>query len=139
MATLTATSFENYQIVLRSEDHALLADEPKGAGDGLGPDPYELLLASLGGCTAMTVIMYARRKSWPLEKVHIELSHGRVHARDCEDCEGKEGIVDRIALRLQFDGDLDDQQRERLTEIATRCPVRKTLASQPTIVHELVS
>ena len=99
MAQVTVTSLDNYQTLVTTEDHALLADEPKGVGDGLGPDPYELLLSSLGVCTAMTLEMYARRKGWELGKVRLELSHGRVHARDCEECEAADGLVDRINVR----------------------------------------
>jgi putative redox protein len=139
MAKLRATSVENLQVLNRSEDNAILADEPSGIGDGLGPDPYELLLAALGSCTVMTLQLYARRKGWPLEKVDLELSHNRVHAKDCEDCEEKDGIVERIEVRLRLEGDLDAKQRERLADIATRCPVRKTLAAGPHVVHTLIS
>ncbi len=138
MAQVTVTSLDNYQTLVTTDNHALLADEPKGVGDGLGPDPYELLLSSLGVCTAMTLEMYARRKGWALGKVRLELSHGRVHARDCEECEADDGLVDRINVRMHFEGDLDAEQRERLAYIATRCPVRKTIDSGPVITEELV-
>ncbi len=138
MPSLTVTSLENFQTLVTTDDHALLADEPKGVGDGLGPDPYDLLLSSLGVCTAMTLQMYARRKGWALRKVRLQLSHGRVHARDCEECEADDGLVERIAVRLHVEGDLDAEQRERLAYIATRCPVRKTIASGPVITDELV-
>jgi putative redox protein len=138
MAKIRATSAENLQVLIRSGGHAVLADEPQGVGDGLGPDPYELLLAALGSCTVMTLRLYARRKGWPLNKVDIELSHGRVHAKDCEDCEQDDGIVERIEVRLRMGGDLDEQQRARLADIATRCPVRKTLTAGPHIVDSVV-
>ena len=138
MAQVTVTSLDNYQTLVTTDDHALLADEPKGVGDGLGPDPYQLLLSSLGVCTAMTLEMYARRKGWALRKVHLELAHGRVHARDCEECEGDDGLVDRIHMRMKFEGDLNAEQRERLAYIATRCPVRKTVSSGPVITEEMV-
>lgn len=138
MAKVRAGSIENLQVLIRSEESALVADEPQGIGDGLGPDPYELLLAALGSCTVMTLQLYARRKGWPLDKVDIELSHGRVHARDCEDCEQDDGIVERIEVRIRMEGELDEQQRERLAYIATRCPIRKTLAAGPHIVDTVV-
>ena len=138
MANLRATSLDNYQILLRTDDHAFLADEPPDAGDGLGPNPYELLIAALGACTVMTVQMYARRKGWALEDVDAELSHERIHASDCEECDEQEGYIERITLRLRFEGDLDDQQRARLKEIAGKCPVRRTLLAEPKIFDELI-
>lgn len=127
MAKVQARSLEKYQVLLNTDSHAVLADEPKGIGDGLGPDPYELLLSALGACTAMTLRMYARRKGWPLEEVRVELTHERIHASDCESCEETEGYVERIRVLVHVEGDLDDEQIARIREIATRCPVRKTL------------
>ena len=138
MATVQAESLEKYQILLRTSHHALLADEPPDVGDGLGPDPYELLLSALGACTTMTVQMYARRKGWELREIAADLVHERVHASDCEECEETEGYIERIRVRLRVDGELDDQQRARLLEIAGKCPVRRTLLGGPTIVDELV-
>jgi putative redox protein len=138
MANITVESLGSYRMLVSTGDHALVADEPKGVGDGLGPDPYELLLSALGACTSMTVLMYARRKSWPLQGVKTELSFGRIHARDCEDCEQKDGMIDEIKVRLHLEGDLDQAQRDRLAEIATRCPVRKTLLGRPRIVDEVL-
>lgn len=139
MANVRATSIENLQVLIRSSADGFIADEPPDIGDGLGPDPYELLLAALGSCTVMTLQLYARRKKWPLERVDVELSHNRVHASDCEDCEEETGIVERIEVKLRVEGDLDEKQRERLAYIATRCPVHKTLASGPHIVHTMIS
>jgi putative redox protein len=114
--------------------HHLLADEPEDHGGGdVGPNPYELLLASLGACTGMTLRMYADRKQWPLERVRVRLSHEKIHAEDCRDCETKEGKVDRIKRLLVLEGDLSDQQRQRLVEIADRCPVSRTLTSETLI------
>ena len=138
MANVIAQSLDGFQTLLTTGDHSVLADEPKGIGTGLGPDPYQLLLSALGACTAMTVRMYAGRKDWPLESVRVELSHDRVHARDCEDCEQDQGIVERITVRIHFEGDLDSAQRERLAYIATRCPMRKTLAAGPHITDEVI-
>jgi len=135
MAKITAESLENYQVRVAAVGHEIVADEPPGTGDGRGPNPYELLLAALASCTVMTVRMYANRKEWPLEKVRAELTFDRVHAEDCAGCEAEHGIVERIGLRLAFEGDLTGEQRDRLRYIASRCPVRKTLGAGPEIVE----
>jgi putative redox protein len=108
-----------------------LADEPVDVG-GLdsGPGPYDLVLAGLGACTAMTLRLYAERKALPLERVTVELRHGRIHAADCEDCETKEGMIDRIERAITLRGALDTEQRRRLLEIADKCPVHRTLTSE---------
>jgi putative redox protein len=118
-----------------SKQHFLRADEPvKYGGSDLGPSPYDLLLMSLGACTSMTLRMYANRKKFPLEDVIIRLQHERVHAEDCIDCKQK---IERITRRISLIGDLDDAQRQRLLEIADRCPVHRTMESDPQIVTEL--
>lgn len=110
--------------------HLVTADEPPPAGDDTGPSPYDLLLASLGACTSMTLRMYADRKQWPLENVSVSLRHSRIHATDCEDCETRTGQLDRVERVIRLAGDLDEQQRQRLLEIADRCPVHRTLHSE---------
>ncbi len=111
--------------------HALVADEPAAlGGTDAGPTPYDYLLSALGSCTAMTVRMYADRKEWPLETVTVRAEHGRVHAKDCEECETESGKIDRIELELKLEGPLDAKQRERLREIADKCPVKRTLGSE---------
>jgi putative redox protein len=118
--------------------HRLIADEPVPAGgEDAGPNPYELLLMSLGACTAMTVRLYARRKQWPLERVAVRLSHARIHAEDCAECETKSGFIDRIEREIELSGPLDAAQRTRLMEIAEMCPVHRTLTSEINIRSRL--
>jgi uncharacterized OsmC-like protein/alpha-beta hydrolase superfamily lysophospholipase len=115
-----------HQVIAR--DHRLLADEPVAVGGtDAGPTPYEYLLAGLGACTAMTLRLYADRKQWPLEGVRVHLSHDHVHAEDCAGCEGTPKKLDRIDRRLEIAGPLDAEQRQRLAEMADRCPVHRTL------------
>ena len=111
---------------------ALLADEPEAAGGlGSGSGPYDLLLAGLGACSAMTARLYAERKGWPLERVSVRLSHGKIHARDCADCEARgDARVDEIRKAVVFRGSLDAAQRARLLEIVDHCPVHRTLTSE---------
>jgi len=111
--------------------HELTADEPGAVGGAdSGPSPYELLLAGLGACTAITVRMYADRKGWPLRHVAVRLRHERIHARDCAECETGTGQLDHIERKIQFDGDLTGEQRTRLLDMAGRCPVHRTLHSE---------
>src|SRR2546429_3142992 len=111
--------------------HRLVADEPVSAGGGdAGPDPYDYLLTSLGVCTSMTVGLYARRKQFPLENITVSLWHSRIHAKDCEDCETREGMVDRIDVEVELTGALSAEQHSALMEIAAKCPVHRTLTSE---------
>jgi putative redox protein len=114
-----------------TDRHRLRADEPTTyGGQDSGPSPYELLLASLGSCTAMTIRMYAERKSMALERVSVRLKHDKIHARDCEHCETEQGKVDRIERELELAGELSGEQRQDLLRIADRCPVHRTLHSE---------
>ena len=111
--------------------HHLVADEPVDAGgQDSGPGPYDLLLASLGACTSMTLRLYADGKKLPLQRVEVRLRHFRVYATDCAECETKEGMVDHIDREIKLEGDLSAEQRARLMEIADKCPVHRTLTSE---------
>jgi putative redox protein len=111
--------------------HRFTADEPTEAGGSdLGPNPYDLLLAALGACTSMTLRLYADHKQWPLERTTVQLTHQKIHAADCADCETREGKIDVIEREIAIAGPLDAQQRQRLLEIAEKCPVHRTLHSE---------
>ena len=121
--------------------HVMRADEPLSVGgQDSGPTPYELLLAGLGACTSMTLRLYANRKGWPLQGVRVHLQHKKIHAKDCEECETKGGRLDHIDKQIVLEGDeLDDAQRQRLLEIADKCPVHRTLHSEVVIKSGLVA
>jgi len=111
-----------------TDNHFWLADEPVSVGGSdLGPDPYEHLLAALGTCTSMTMRMYAKRKKWPLKQAKVHLRHYRDHGADCAHCDEDHPQLDVIDREITLSGELDDAQRQRLMEIADRCPVHRTL------------
>jgi uncharacterized OsmC-like protein len=111
--------------------HHLVVDEPTAVGGAdEGPTPYEMLLAGLGACTAMTLRIYADRRKWPLERARISLRHRKVHAQDCVDCETKPAKMDVVDRIITLDGALTEEQRAKLLEIAERCPVQQTLGSK---------
>jgi putative redox protein len=120
-----------FQQEILSGPHRFLADEPvKVGGDDSGPGPYDLLLAGLGACTSMTIRLYAENKKLPLDRVSVRLSHNKIHASDCANCETVEGLIDRIDRNITLEGALDETQRARLMEIAEKCPVHRTLKSE---------
>jgi uncharacterized OsmC-like protein/alpha-beta hydrolase superfamily lysophospholipase len=131
MVVVRETRAGRLQQEIRVGRQRLLADEPVTAG-GLdsGPGPYDLVLAGLGACTSMTVRLYAERKALPLDRVTVRLAHSRIHAADCENCETKEGMLDRIDRVITLSGNLDEDQRKRLLGIADKCPVHRTLTSE---------
>ena len=135
---VTASGGNPFTQQVTTATHTLLADEPVALGGaGAGPNPYELLLASLGSCTAITLRMYADRKGYPLTGTTIRLRHDRIHARDCEQCETGHGLLSRITREIELDGDLDADQRARLMLIADKCPVHRTLSAEIAIeTHE---
>jgi len=128
LTQVVVTSKGNLRQEIWAGSHTLAADEPVDAGgDDAAPTPYELLLGALGACTSMTVQMYARRKQWPLEAVEVRLHHDRIHARDCAECEQREGYLDHIEKEIVVSGPLSPEQVTRLGEIAEKCPVNRTL------------
>ncbi|MEM7456095.1 MAG: bifunctional alpha/beta hydrolase/OsmC family protein [Planctomycetota bacterium] len=123
---------------VRTERHSFIADEPVDLGGcDLGPNPYELLLASLGACTSMTLRMYARRKNLQLDSISIKLKHSRIHASDCDSCETESGRIDRIEKEIVISGILTPAQVKRLGEIADLCPVHRTLTSEKIIESKI--
>ena len=119
--------------------HRLKGDEPVDfGGTDTGPSPYDFLVAALGTCTSMTISLYARRKGWPLETVTVSLHHSKIHAADCAECETREGKIDRIEREIQLTGALTAEQRAKLIEMASLCPVHRTLTSEINIVTRAV-
>ena len=128
-----------YTQKIHSGRHELFADEPEDVGgNDVGPNPYAYLLMGLGACTSMTLRMYAEHKQLPLQRVRVRLSHRKVHAKDCSDCETREGKIDEITREITLEGELTDEQRQRLLEIANRCPVHRTLTSEIKVRSQLV-
>lgn len=131
MPQITARLSDGLAVTLTDGRHEWLADEPIDAGGSdHGPDPYELLLSALAACTCITIAGYCRHKGLALQSVSASLSFSRVHAEDCEDCDGADkGTSEEIVSEVHIQGDFDEGQKKRLAQIATRCPVHKTLAS----------
>ncbi|MGY3622884.1 bifunctional alpha/beta hydrolase/OsmC family protein [Bradyrhizobium sp. USDA 10063] len=130
------TRDSKFQQIVTVGPHRLLADEPATVGgEDSGPGPYDLVLAGLGACTSMTMRMYADRKALPLDRVTVTLTHSKIYAKDCAECETREGMLDQIDRVIKIEGpSLDDDQRKRLMEIADKCPVHRTLTSEVRIV-----
>lgn len=128
------TGSDGYTTDIRAGNHDLVADEPESVGgNGFGPTPYDLLLSALGSCTSMTLRMYADRKKWDLREVRVHLNHEKKYQEDCIDCENPKSKIDHIERLIELDGDLDETQRQRLLEIADKCPVHKTLEADTLI------
>ncbi|MEB8431094.1 bifunctional alpha/beta hydrolase/OsmC family protein [Cocleimonas sp. KMM 6892] len=124
---------------LYSDSHQFLSDEPISVGGtNQGPAPYDLLLMSLGSCTSMTIRMYANFKKLPLDDITVRLKHEKINAEDCEECEGRKGKVDRITRFISFKGDLTDEQKQKMIEIADKCPVHRTLENDPIVLTQMV-
>ena len=133
---VTRNAGPGYRTEIDTGAHALTVDEPVSVGGSdAGPTPYDLLLAAVGACTAMTVRMYARRKQWPLEGVEVAIRTARSHAADCAECANRGPLAPlRLERRVRFEGELTDEQRERLLWIADRCPVKQLLGRGAEIV-----
>jgi len=134
---------EGFRTQITAGQHQLIADEPKEAGGtDEGPSPYELLLASLGACTAMTLKMYVERKKLPITDVEVLLTFDRIHIDDCESCVKEERLSDQevqhISRLIYVTGDVTEEQKERLLYIAGRCPVHVTLHSNPHVEDALI-
>lgn len=133
------TTQESFTSQVKAGDHYLIADEPIDVGgENKGPSPYELLSAALGACTSMTLKMYAARKKWDLKSAIVHVEHHKTHADDCESCEDPKAKIDHFDREIQLIGDLDEAQKQRLLEIADKCPVHKTLHSQVKIKTQLI-
>ena len=133
-ARIVETGESAFAVSIEVSGHSLVGDEPlaKG-GSNLGPAPYDLLLAALGECTAMTVRWYARQQNWPLERVEVSLTHSK------GGLEGKSAKTDHFAKTIHISGsELTEEQREKLIAIAARCPVQRTLEGTPVVTTHSV-
>ncbi len=129
---------EGFTTQIKAGEHSFIADEPESiGGNDFGPTPYELISASLAACTSMTIQMYARRKKWPVKNVETHVNHNKKHAEDCEHCERATAKIDIFEREIVLKGDLTEQQREKLLEIANKCPVHRTLHSEIKITTSL--
>ncbi|HEY8447914.1 MAG TPA: OsmC family protein [Thermomicrobiales bacterium] len=141
MATVTVETRPGHPFAMdvTAREFTFVSDEPSPDGEDLGPSPYELLLAALGSCTAMTLEMYARRKGWPLERVNVHLTFERVHSEDAANSESTSPRqrIEIITRDIELIGPLDDAQRARIMEIAAKCPVHRTITGSPQIVDRL--
>jgi len=140
MAEIRVTSGDGFLQHVQAGRHSLLSDEPVSMGGrDEGLSPYDLICAALGSCTGMTLRMYARTKGWPLREVTVRVSHEKIHAIDCAECETKEGRIDKLTREISLTGELTEAQRQRLLEIADRCPVHRTLTNEVRIETRLTA
>jgi putative redox protein len=139
MADVKESGRGKFAVEITVGPNAFAADEPEGlGGNDLGPRPHELLLAGLGACTAMTLRMYADRKGIPLKRVSVHLGRRKIKSADCPDCVSKDGEVEEMTREITLEGDLDAETRQRLLDIANKCPVHKTLTGEIKIRTSLV-
>jgi uncharacterized OsmC-like protein len=129
--SVARTLIDSLTTSMRIAGYSSVADEPRSAGGhALGPSPYDLLAAALASCTSMTLSMYATRKALPLASATVRVRHRRMHAKDCEDCMSGDARIDEFQREIALEGELDDAQRQRLLEIADKCPVHRTLQGE---------
>jgi len=132
------TGEQGYTTEIKAGNHLFFADEPESVGgNNLGPTPYDFLLAGLGACTAMTLRMYADRKEIDLKEIKVHLQHSKIYAKDCADCENSTSKIDNIERIIEVEGNFTDETKNRLLEIADKCPVHKTLSSEIKIVTSI--
>jgi putative redox protein len=137
-SVLARTAIDSFRTDIEVGQHHLIADEPAGVGGtDLGPSPYGLLAAALASCTTMTLKMYASFKKLDLQSVSAHVTHERIHAKDCADCESKTGRIDTFHRVVTYEGNLTEAQEQKLLEIADKCPVHKTLHGEIKITTEL--
>jgi len=128
---LTIKNFGGYKTEITSGDNSIIADEPvESGGNDMGLNPYDLLLSALGSCKAITIRMFAERKKYPLKDIIINLSHYKIHAEDCKECDTKEGKIDSINVEIKLTGDLTEDQKRSMLDISKKCPVHRTLTSE---------
>lgn len=119
---------EKFTTQIKADQHCLIADEPIGfGGNDFGPSPYQLVASGLAACTVMTLRMYASHKNWDLKEVYCHVRHDKTHIEDCGDCENPMAKIDKFTRELEIIGELDNAQKQRLLEIADKCPVHRTL------------
>ncbi|TAI49213.1 bifunctional alpha/beta hydrolase/OsmC family protein [Flagellimonas allohymeniacidonis] len=130
---------DGFTTPMKVGDHYMVADEPADfGGNNFGPSPYELVSAGLSACTAMTVQMYARHKGWPLENIEVHTSYSKSHAQDCANCEADSAKIDTFQREIRLTGDLDEQQKAKMMQIADKCPVHRTLHSPTQVINTLL-
>ncbi len=131
---------EGYTTEIMAGKHGILADESEEVGgNDFGPSPYQLLSSALASCKVMTMHMYARRKKWPLEEAKVHIDYSRRYVEDCDTCEDKGGRIEHFDCIIELEGELTDDQRNRIVEIAGRCPVHKTLEGEIRIESKLLT
>jgi putative redox protein len=119
---------EKFTTHIKADQHSLIADEPKSfGGNDFGASPYQLVASGLAACTVMTLHLYAERKKWDLKEVFCHIRHEKTHLEDCKDCENPKAKIDKFTRELELIGDLNDEQKQKLLEIADKCPVHRTL------------
>ena len=129
---------DNFTTSIQTKKHSFIADEPESVGgEDFGPSPYDFLSAGLAACTVMTLKMYAERKKWDLQEVFVYITYSKKHSDDLDIAVDTPTRFDHLKKKLKFIGNLDEKQRQRLKEIAAKCPVHKTLQSKIIIETEL--